>query len=290
MSGSSARIRRAARRPSSVWVGGIRMSTTATSGRSASDRRAAARRSRRRGRRRRSRTASSTRAMPSRSSSESSPITTRMGSPLARSSRRRAGSSISSVPSSAASRSAIPRRPEPRRGVGAAAAVVGDRRRSACRRSRSTRDVGARGVRVADDVGQRLGGEEVGGGLDGRRAALLGRRTRSPTGSGARRDERAQRRRRARARSAPPGGCRGRARAARRWRAGAPRARGRAARRPAVASSPSWMHLQVEADGEQAVLGAVVEVALEPAARLVGGGDDPGARVAQLALALRGGR
>ena len=49
-------------------------------------------------------------------------------------------------------------------------------------------------------------------------------------------------------------------------------------------------HLEVEPDREQAVLGAVVEVALEPAARLVGGGDDPRARGAQLALALRAGR
>ena len=39
---------------------------------------------------------------------------------------------------------------------------------------------------------------------------------------------------------------------------------------------------ELQARGDEALLGAVVQVALDPAARGVGGGDDPGARGAQL--------
>ena len=54
----------------------------------------------------------------------------------------------------------------------------------------------------------------------------------------------------------------------------------------AVVVEPVLEHFEFEADGQQAVLGAVVEVALEAAAGLVGGGDDPGAARLELALAL----
>ena len=66
----------------------------------------------------------------------------------------------------------MPRRPEPRRGsappspssvISMVSVVVGH----------GDVDVGAGGVGVADDVGQGLGGEEVGGGLDGPRAAAV---------------------------------------------------------------------------------------------------------------------
>ena len=70
--------------------------------------------------------------------------------------------------------------------VGAAAAVVGDLDRSGAVLGPVDAHVGAGRARVADDVGQRLGDEEVGGGLDRRRAARLGEYSR-PTGSGARR-------------------------------------------------------------------------------------------------------
>ena len=54
----------------------------------------------------------------------------------------------------------------------------------------------------------------------------------------------------------------------------------------AVVVEPVLEHFELEADGQQAVLGAVVEVALEAAAGLVGGGDDPRAARLELALAL----
>ena len=285
MPGSSARIWRAARRPSSVWVGGMRMSTTATSGRCVVDRRE-----------------QPVEVAGQRDDVEAGRLE-HAGDALAQQQRVLADHDAHGI---------TPRTRRPAAGravdleravergepvghpaqagaggrIGAAAAVVGDLDRQHAVGERDAH-VGAGRLRVADDVGQRLGGEEVRGGLDRRRAALLGRRTRGRPAA-TRGGPACAARGRGRARSAPRDGCRARARAARRWPAAAPRARPRAARR--FGSSPFWMHLQVQPDREQAALRAVVEVALEPAARLVGGGDDPRARLAQLALALRGGR
>ena len=69
------------------------------------------------------------------------------------------------MPSSAATRSSSPRRPEPRPDVGAADAVVGDLDGDVAGAARE-RDRRLRGARVLGDVGERLGGDEVGRALD----------------------------------------------------------------------------------------------------------------------------
>ena len=189
MSGSSARIVRAARSPSSVWSGGMRMSMIATSGLCARTLRSSlgvaglpddldARPSSRRGERPRA-------AAPS-------PRRSRRARDLraAARSRRRPGWRRRAVPSSAARRSASPRRPEPRGRVGAAAAVVAD---LDGQRAVAAPDVAPRlgaALRVAGGVGQRLGDEEVGGRLDRAAGALVGDGDRAATGHGERADER----------------------------------------------------------------------------------------------------
>ena len=120
------------------------------------------------------------------------------GSPRAGASRRPTGLSSDNVPSSAATRSARPRRPEPRVDVGAADAVVGDVDRHAAVGA-ADRDRGLGGLGVLGDVGQRLGDDEVGGALHRAGQALLGDR---PPPSPAR----------ARARRAPAAPARGRGR------------------------------------------------------------------------------
>ena len=137
------------------------------------------------------------------------------------------GLSTVSVPSSAATRSCEAGEPAPVRAPRAA-----DRRRRASRRAGSRRLGGRHAGRaragVLGHVGQRLGDDEVGRRLDRRRIALLGGRRPRPAAA---RDRPAPRRRpRGRGWSGSPGGCRARARAARRG----PRAPTPAPRRPAV--------------------------------------------------------
>ena len=79
---------------------------------------------------------------------------------------RPSGLSSERVPSSAATRSARPRRPEPRCRVGAADAVVGDVRGSPARCSGWTVTGGMRRLRVLRRVGERLRHDEVRGALD----------------------------------------------------------------------------------------------------------------------------
>ena len=115
------------------------------------------------------------------------------------------------APSSAASRSARPRRPVPRTGRRRRPRRRGPRRQAAVPRHVHASAVA---LRVLGDVGQGLGDHEVGGGLDRSGQPLVGDLATS-TGIGAAwRAPPAPRR--ARGRSGSPGGCRGRARAARR--------------------------------------------------------------------------
>ena len=214
--GSSARIRRAARRPSSVSSGGIRMSTIATSGwwartlRSSSSASPACaddldRRPR-----------SSSRATPSRSSTESSAITTRMGSPRGHGrARRRRGCRPSRRAAERGDAVGEPAQARAVRGVGAAEAVVGDLDHAGRRRCARTRDV------------------------DARVAWRSGRRWSAP------------RRRRSRRRPRPPGGG---ARPAASHRRRASR-RAAASARSAGRSPPLGQHRRVDPAGELAQLG-----------------------------------
>ena len=117
------------------------------------------------------------------------------------------------------------------RAVGAADAVVADLdAQHAVRRPR--RAPRARRARVLDDVGQRLGDDEVGARLDLRREPLAPGRRRRPGGRAAPRTRR--RRPAARRASGPRGGCRAPARAARHRRA----RRARAPRRRSASAAP----------------------------------------------------
>ena len=140
--GCSARIRWAATRPSSVWVGGIRMSTIATSGSRDGAPGAAGLGVARPGRRPRCPASSSSRTMPSRVSIVSSATTTRMGSP-----REATPAATSILPPSAPTRSASVDRRRRRRPVDASTISVSPSRRTvtldvvavAARRPRSRR-------------------------------------------------------------------------------------------------------------------------------------------------------
>ena len=81
------------------------------------------------------------------------------------------GLSSSKIPSSASTRSRNPPRPGAVGGLGAADAVVGDLHDE---HLLALRDANRRGrrLRVLEDVGQRLGDDEVRGALDERRPAL----------------------------------------------------------------------------------------------------------------------
>ena len=173
-------------------------------------------------------------------------------------------------------------------GVGAADAVVGDLRHERGRAAgrRSTRH--ARGARVLDRVRDRLADEVVDGDLDRPRAAA-GRAARSIS-SGERRavGERAS------AGSSPysasPAGCRPRASS----RSSGRRLRASSRRVPracssAVGGAPAracGARARCGAERDEPLLHAVVEVAADAAALLVGGRDEPGARGGDLGLAL----
>ena len=167
--------------------------------------------------------------------------------------------------------------------VGAAAPVVADLDHGVPVRERDV-DPRAGGVRVLVDVGQRLGGDVVGGGLDGRGQPLgqsqqTSRRDRGVAGQGGERRlepflaedrwvhaarERAQFLDRALELFVDVGQQR-----VERLRIARP-----------VAGEPDG-----EPQAEQRLLGAVVEVALDPAALRVGRGNQPLARVADLVQA-----
>ena len=189
------------------------------------------------------------------------------------------------VPPSASTRSLRPSRPEPR-------AKSAPPRPSSRTRTRSTPspasrwfdlDVHDRGVRVLGGVGQRLGDHVVGGDLD-----LLGQPPVDP-------HVRARRGRRsggpapsapgpARPRRGPPGGCRGRARAARPGRRSASAASQSSCAASSTASggTAACATAQLQRQRDQPLLGAVVQVPFDAAAGLVGGGHDPRPRGGQL--------
>ena len=185
-----------------------------------------------------------------------------MAAPPARWSRPRPGWTTASVPSSAATRWRRPMSPVPV-GVGAARALVARPRRPAGRRGRRARPSRARAAGVLGGVGQRLGHDEVGGRLDHRQRPAQDRRVHGD------RDLRARARAprpppRGRGRPAPAARCRGRGRAARRWPRPPPRGRRR------TSSATSGLALQallgapeLHAQGDEARLGAVVQVALD---------------------------
>ena len=271
------------RGPRRLWVGGIRMSTIATSGSS------------------RSTSREQPAGVAGRLAADSTPASRQQPrealaeqrrvvgdhdahgiSTCRHVSRRRAGCRPAARPSSARARSASPRRPVPPSRRGAAAAVVADLDANARPFRVSIVTQAREALRVLGDVRQRLGDHEVDGRLDLGRAGAP--RSRRPRRGRARARPACARRRRAPGRSAPPGGCRARARAARRAPPAA-RLRPRRAARPLgrprrpCAVRRSWSAIP---DAEQALLCAVVEVALEPAALLVAGLHDPRARLPQL--------
>ena len=218
--------------------------------------------------------------MPSRSSARSSAITTRTGPPRTGPWGRRPGEAMASVPSSAARRLCRPSSPWPV-GVGAAAAVVAHLDAQAPVLAPHAH-LGAARPRVLDGVGQRLGDGEVGGELDRRRAgARRGRPRRWSAAACAPRARRSPRP--GRARTAAPGGCRARGRAARPAPARAsPRAFvDELARALGVAVEALLGHAEVERERDEPRLRAVVQVALD-ALQLGGGGvDRAGARLGQ---------
>ena len=148
-----------------MWVGGMRMSTIATSGAFSSTSRESSSASPP-GRRPRSRLPPSRRETPSAEQTESSAITTRMESPLGAASRALRGLSTAKAPPSASTRSASPRRPGAPGRIGAPDAVVRDLDDRAAVAA-ADRDGDTRRRRVLGDVGQRLGDDVVGGRLDG---------------------------------------------------------------------------------------------------------------------------
>ena len=238
MSGRSARIRRAARRPSSVCVGGMRMSVTATSGRCSA-------------------TAASSESKSPASADDLDPGGLEHARDALAQQQRVLGDHD---PHGITPRTRVPPpgglvdrracRRAPRAGRPSRA---GPSRRPGRRRRAPSSAISI--VSVAPNAHADVGAGRVA--RSGRRSSAPRRRgsTRRPRPARAQRasrvvvepdrqrraaHERAQRGHRARARSAPPGGSRARARAARRWRAAAPRARApsRAAGSPA-ASRPA---------------------------------------------------
>ena len=132
--------------------------------------------------------------MPSRSSAWSSTITTRTAAPRGSSSRPPGGLSTVSVPSSASTRWRSPVRPAARGSAppGPSSAI------STTQRARASRVSATRAgapPRVLGDVRQRLGDDEVRGGLDDRRRPARRRARRRSTGIGARSPSASTRRR-----------------------------------------------------------------------------------------------
>ncbi len=170
----------------------------------------------------------------------------------------------------------------PAGGVGAAAAVVAHLDDQRCRPGATPRPrLGRR--RVAGHVGQGLGDGEVRGRLDRAGQALAGNPLQRHRHAGAR-GQRAQRRL-----EAALGQHRG-VDAARQLaqlvRRRGELVRGLVEQRAASGSRcPRARQAQVEREPDEPLLGAVVEVALEPPARLVGRRDHPRPRRPQLALA-----
>ena len=216
-------------------------------------------------------------ARPSRSSTVSSAITTRTAAPPRSRVPPPGGLSIASVPPCAATRSRMPASPEPRRTTAppTPSSATRHEQRAVLARppARATRD----GERVLDRVRERLAGDEVGGRLDARGDALAGRLDVDRDGSARARGRAARRRAR---RRAAPAGRRRRSGAGRRSprrprrRSGRARARGSAPR----AAAERWSRRSCDAERDEPLLRAVVQVALEPAALLVAGLDDPRAR------------
>ena len=266
-----------------MWVGGIRTSTTATSGlwartlRSRSSASAA--------RPTTSRPASSSsRATPSRSRAESSATTTRIGMLPPR---------HASVPCAAAGlvdgQLAVERRhpvgeaAQPGAGgrVGAADAVVAhlDLDRAVAAGDADRRRLG---LGVAGDVGQRLGDDEVGGRLD-RRRQPLGRRLDDLDRDRGAAGEPAQRRREAAVAEHDGVDAAGQlAQLGGRRRELGHRLVEQLAGHLRVGVELAARQAQVHGERHQPLLGAVVEVALDPAPLGVAGVDDAGARGAQL--------
>ena len=184
-----------------------------------------------------------------------------------------------SLPSSASTRSASPRRPGAAGVVGAADAVVGDLDLGE-RPGAPQAHLGVRRARVLRDVGERLARDEVGGQLHGigEPLARLARHRR--------RDRRAVRQRVERGRE--PVLEHRRVHPARELaqlgqRLGELGARRRdQLRGVGVVADPVLQQAQLQRDRHQPLLRAVVQVALEPPALGVAGGDDPLARCLQL--------
>ena len=195
--GPRSRIARAARSPSSVCVGGMRMSTIATSGRCAST------------------SASSSSPSAARPDDVEARLGEQPREPLAQEHRvvgedhshgisacttvpRPGGLSTSSRPPSASTRSASPRSPVPR--APSAPPTPSSATSTTARPSvRADADAHGRRLGVLGDVGQRLRDDVVGGGLDAVREAL-GQARRRGRAAAARRRRAPRARRAARAR------------------------------------------------------------------------------------------
>ena len=184
-----------------------------------------------------------------------------------------------SRPSSTASRSISPRRPVPPSTV-APPLPSSVTTTTTSPPWRLTCDGGVAGLGVAHDVGQAFGDDEVRGGLDRRRQALVELDGRLDV------QRRPRHQRLDRGADAALGQERGMD-AARELAQLRERDRELladlvdGAREPAV-RQPRLEHPQVEREADELLLGAVVQVALDPPARVVGGLDDPQPRDPQL--------